>query len=174
VLAIAGFSVLSLSADAQVSKPEEFQVKAAYLYNFGKFISWPANGSSSSFLICVLGRDPFGAILESTIAGDSIDSKKLVVKRISSTHEAESCRILYISNSEAADLPEILPSVQKLPIATVSDIPGFINHGGIIEFVLRENRVKFKVNLMAARQAGLTLSSQLLKVAVEVRDTQGK
>lgn len=166
--------MLLAAADAQISKPEEFQVKAAYLYNFGKFISWPGSKSGTSFPICVLGRDPFGSALDTTIAGDSIDDKKLVVKRISSTHEADDCRILFVSSSEATALKEILLSVQKLPVATVSDIPGFVNQGGMIEFVLRENRVKFKVNLAAARQSGLALSSQLLKVAVEVRDTQGK
>jgi hypothetical protein len=170
LVAAACFGLLPL-AEAQTTKAEEYQVKAAYLYNFGKFISWPPGANSGDrFLICVLGHDPFGESLDRTIAGDSIGNKKLAAKRVSSFRDAADCRILFISESEAANRKEILAYLHKLPIVTVSDIAAFAAHGGMIEFVLKDNRVRFEVNLQAAQEAGLTFSSQLLKVAVAVRN----
>ena len=174
ILAIAAAAALLWMlplAEAQTSPPGEYQVKAVYLYNFGKFVTWPAGaGSGNSFVICVLGHDPFGDSLDRTIAGDSINSQQLVAKRITTAREATGCRILFVSDSEAANLKQILIDVQKLPIVTVSDMPGFTAKGGMIQFVLKENRVRFEVNLGPAERAGLTFSSQLLKVAAEVRN----
>lgn len=158
------------SAHAQQSKPEEYQVKAVYLYNFGKFIDWPPVAArDDSFAICVLGRDPFGAALDSTVAGESIHDKKLVARRIPAAQEAANCRILFISDSEAGRVKQVLSTVEKNGVLTVSDLPDFTANGGMIQFVVRENKVRFEVNLTATEKAGLTLSSQLLKVATDVK-----
>ncbi len=155
---------------AQQPKAEEYQVKAVYLYNFGRFIEWPASAKSGeSFPICVLGRDPFGATLDTTVAGTSIEQQKLVARRIASAREATDCRILFISSSESSRLKEIVASLDKSPALTVSDVPGFTASGGMIQFVRKENKVRFEVNLTATEKAGLTLSSQLLKVATEIK-----
>ena len=157
------------SATAQQSKPEEYQVKAVYLYNFGRFIDWPAIANKDdSFTICVLGRDPFGAVLDATLAGETIGDKKLAARRLGSTLEASNCRILFISASEASRMKQILAAVEKSGVLTVSDLPDFTISGGMIQFVLRDNKVRFEVNLAAAERAGLTFSSQLLKVATDV------
>jgi hypothetical protein len=155
---------------AQRSNPSEYEVKAAYLYDFGKFVAWPANvATADDFPICVLGEDPFGASFDATIAGETINGKKVVVNRIVKPQEAMSCRILFISASEESQLKEILATLDKKSVLTVSDISQFTRRGGMIQFVIDANRVRFEVNVTTAQRAGLTLSSQLLKVAINVR-----
>jgi hypothetical protein len=158
---------------AQQSSPTEYEVKAAYLYNFGKFVEWPAKIATADdfFTICVLGQDPFGATLDTTITGESINGKKVVVNRIARSKDAISCRILFISSSEESQVKEILAALDQTSVLTVSDMPQFTRRGGMIQFLVEENRVRFKVNLTAAEHAGLTLSSQLLKVAISVTRT---
>ena len=173
---LVGWSSFVPYCGAQRAKPEEFQIKAVYLFNFGRFVEWPANATKDeSFAICVLGLDPFGPVLDSMLAGEVIDNRKLVARRITNAHDAASCRILFISSSEAAHIKEILISVEKSGVLTVSDMPGFTGSGGMIQFVLRESKVRFEVNLTAAEKAGLTFSSQLLKVATDVKkETPGQ
>ncbi|PYU23080.1 MAG: DUF4154 domain-containing protein [Acidobacteria bacterium] len=155
---------------AQKSNPTEYEVKAAYLYDFGKFVAWPPKvAAADDFPICVLGADPFGATFDATIAGETIDGKKVVVNRIAKPREAVSCRILFISASEESQLKEILATLDKTSVLTVSDISQFTRRGGMIQFVIDANRVRFEVNVTNAERAGLTLSSQLLKVAINVR-----
>jgi hypothetical protein len=157
---------------AQRSSPSEYDVKAAYLYDFGKFVAWPAKfAASDDFPICVLGQDPFGPTFDATIAGETINSKKVVVNRITKPQDALSCRILFISASEESQLKEILATLDKTSVLTVSDISQFTRRGGMIQFVIDANRVRFEVNVTTAERAGLTLSSQLLKVAINVRKT---
>jgi hypothetical protein len=161
--------------DAQQSKPEEYQVKAVYLFNFGKFIEWPQGTPKDNlFGVCVLGHDPFGATLDATINGEIIEGKKLVARRIAGIQDAANCRILFIGMSEANHVKQILASVERTGVLTVSDMPDFTSSGGMIQFVLRENKVRFEVNLSAAEKAGLTFSSQLLKVATTVKRDEQK
>jgi hypothetical protein len=150
--------------------PTEFQVKAAYVYNFGKFIKWPAEASSaaSPFEICVLGKDSFAAVLDTTVSGESIDRRSIAVKRISNLQEAAACNILFIGSSEESRLKAILAATQHLNVLTVSDIPHFAERGGVIGFVRQEEKIRFEVNLGAAEQSHLALSSELLKVASRV------
>ena len=160
---------------APVPKPTEYQVKAAYLYNFGKFIHWPAaSGKGDSFAICVLGRDPFGTMLDATLAGETIDGRKVTALRLARAQDATECRILFISSSESGRLNEILAALGKGGVLTVSDMPHFTEHVGMIQFVLEGDRVRFEVNLGAAQRAGLSPSSELLKVATTVRTTPTK
>ena len=156
---------------AQRSNPTEYEVKAAYLYKLGKFVERPDKvtpGAEDSFAICVLGKDPFGTTFDTTIAGESINGKKVVIKRLVKPHDAVSCRILFISSSEESRLKEILTDLSKTSVLTVSDMPQFTRRGGMVQFVVDWNRVRFEVNLTSADRAGLTLSSQLLKVAIRV------
>lgn len=159
---------------AQDSKPTEPQVKAAYLYNFGKFVSWPSGREavSGTFQICILGRDPFGSVLESTIAGESIDSKKITVQRAQRVQDAAGCNILFISTSEENHLAPILSEAERMRLLTVSDIPHFAERGGVIGLVNQQDRIRFEVNRKSAEDSHLQLSSELLKVAVRV--IQGK
>lgn len=155
---------------AQQGKPTEYQVEAAYLYNFARFIEWPAivAGQDDEFSICVIGQDPFGPALDSILAGKLLNGKPVTAKRISKPQEATHCRILFIDATEEKRLEEILGGLNQMPVLTVSNIPDFSMRGGMIQFVLEDNRVRFSVNLLHAERAGLTLSSELLKVAVNV------
>jgi YfiR/HmsC-like len=152
-------------------KPSQYDVEAAYLFNFGKFVTWPGDAPASDrpLTICVLGNDPFGPTLDRLVAGEKIGGKAVVDKRISRVEDAPNCSILYISSSETAHLNRILGLVKEAPVLTVSDIPDFAHRGGIIQFVVRDNRVRFTVNLAPAQRDRLTLSSELLKVAVDVK-----
>lgn len=167
--AIACFFFVAAPMHAQERKPTEYDVKAAYLYNFGRFVEWPGTSTDASFSVCILGRDPFGPILDETLANETTNGKALLAKRIAKVADATDCRIVFISNSEAGHLKEIVEAMHKMPILTVSDIPDFAKRGGVIGFVTSENRVRFEVNTAAASDAGLTLSAELLKVAVAVR-----
>ena len=157
---------------AQSVKPTDYDVKAAYLYNFGHFVEWPVNVASvqnESFTVCVLGQDPFGPVLDTTLAGETIAGKRVAAKRISTLQESGNCQILFLSSAEAAQLNSIVKALSKQAVLTVSDMPQFSQRGGMIQFVLEGKRVRFEVNLAAVQHAGLTLSSELLKVATTVR-----
>ena len=153
-------------------KPSEYQVEAAYLYNFGRFVEWPERGTTAqtgAFNICILGEDPFGQALDATLAGETIGNQRVAARRISNPQMSVDCQILFIGSSEAKRLNKIIEALDKSPVLTVSDIPQFSQRGGMIQFVLEGNRIRFEVNLAATQRAGLTLSSDLLKVATAVR-----
>ena len=158
---------------AQRAKPTDYEVKAAYLYNFGKFVTWPQPPKDqpvpSQFKLCIMGKDPFGPSLDAIVGDETVDGAKVVVKRIANAHDATSCKIVFISYSEADHMKNILEELASASVLTVSDISGFADSGGMIEFVIAERRVRFEVNLPPAQHAGLALSSELLKVAANVR-----
>jgi hypothetical protein len=170
VFALAFFVTTALLA--QQPKPSEYQVKATYLYNFGRFVKWPGTvtaGKGDSFSVCLIGQDPFGSILDSTLAGEALDGKPVVLRRISKPQDAGECRILFISSTEEKHLSEILTALDQSGVLTVSDMPGFTRRGGMIQFVLEGDRVRFEINLASAESARLVLSSELLKVAASVK-----
>jgi hypothetical protein len=156
-------------------RPSEYQVKAAYLYNFGKFVNWPADvATASEFDVCVLGRDPFGPLLDATVSDSTINGKRVNAKRIARAQDAAACRVVFIAASESQRLSSDLAALSKLHVLTVSDNPHFLDRGGMIQFVFEGDRVRFAVNLTAAQEAGLTLSSELLTVATKVVGTQAR
>jgi uncharacterized protein DUF4154 len=158
----------------QPAKPLDYEVKATYLFNFGRFITWPqtfATAEASLFSVCVLGRDPFGPALETTLAGETIAGKRIVARRIANVTDAAGCRILFVSGSEESQLRSVLEAAGGAGILTVSDLPQFAARGGMIQFVSQGNRIRFEVNLTAVEHANLVLSSELLKVATAVRRT---
>ena len=158
-------------AMAQLSAPTDYQVKAAYLSNFGRFVDWARQPAPErpNFTICILGDDPFGPALDTAVAGESIRRLPLVATRISRVTDAEGCRIVFISNSLAPQLGGILAALRDSGALTVSDIPQFAARGGMIELLLVGKKVRFEINVGATDKAGLTLSSELLKLAVTVR-----
>jgi hypothetical protein len=151
-------------------------VQAAYLYNFGKFVKWPSAApanQSGGFEICVLDQTPFGDTLQSTLAGESVAGKPVIVKRLYKAQDAVSCHILFISASQSRDLKQILSSLDESAVLTVSDMPDFSKRGGMIQFVLEGDRIRFEVNLEGAERAHLVFPSELLKVAAAVRRPAG-
>jgi YfiR/HmsC-like len=169
----------SSNAYPQTAKPTDYQVKAAYLARFVKFIEWPDNPSSlptggapadEPFPVCVLGQDPFGPALDAALAGETFDRHPLVPRRVTNAREAGACRVVFMGEDDRT-LRKDLAALEGSKVLTVSDQPDFLKRGGMIQFVLQGNppRVRFEVNLMAAKKAGLNLSSELLKVAADVR-----
>ena len=161
---------------AQQTKPSEYRVKAVYIYNFGKFVSWPPEPDSAqpvSFPICVLGQDPFGATLDDIVKGETLNGQLLVIRRIDKPENAAGCRILFIGSSEQDRIPRILEALSGKPILTVGETPGFCDRGGMIQFVLENDKVRFQANVSPAEKAGLMLGSQLLRVASSVRGNPG-
>jgi hypothetical protein len=167
-----GLALAFISCTFAADQPTEYQVKAAYLFNFTKFVKWPQQPGAETFNVCVLGTDPFGKALDSTIEGEAIEGKKVVVQRIKTAKEATGCKVAFLSMSERKNDGTILRELLHSGILTVSDIPGFIGHGGMIGFVRAGDRIRFEVNLAAAESAQLTVSSELLKVATRVTRTK--
>ena len=171
VIAAVVLTLLAPQLWGQDAKPTDYQVKAAYLYNFGRFIEWPTKTpvtQNDPFTVCVLGQDPFGPTLDTVLAGETIGGKKVVAMRISNPQDSVKCRILFLSAEENIRLKKTIELLDKEAVLTVSDMPKFSQHGGMIQFVLEGNRIRFEVNLAATQHAGLTLSSELLKVASAV------
>jgi hypothetical protein len=157
---------------AQAPQPTEYEVQAAYLSNFGRFVEWPVRAGANErdpFYVCVLGQDPFGTLLDAALRGETIGGAPMAARRIASAADAANCRIVFINSTKDSELKGILATLKNLKALTVSDTFDFTRQGGMIQFVLDGNRVRFEINLAAAQRAGLTLSSQLLKVAVAIR-----
>jgi YfiR/HmsC-like len=168
VCAFASFSGLR----AQAPPPTEYEVQAAYLSNFGRFVEWPARTGAierDPFYVCVLGQDPFGSLLDAALKGEAIGGAPMAARRVTSAADAASCRIVFVNSTKDSELKGILAILRNFKALTVSDTFDFTRQGGMIQFVLEGNRVRFEINLAAAQRAGLTLSSQLLKVAVAIR-----
>jgi hypothetical protein len=149
--------------------PTEYEVKAAFLFNFAKFIEWPpSKARAENFTIAILGQDPFGDVLDRMLRGKTLGERKLVIKRIASTADVGDASILFIGDSEKARLPQILKDVQGTGVLTVGDMADFAARGGVIGFRTEDNVVRFDINLAQAQKAGLKLSSQLIRVARHV------
>jgi hypothetical protein len=153
------------------SRPDQYQIEATYLYDFTKFVTWPAQGNvePKPFGICVLGEDPFGQRLDAVLVGEHVGARSLFARRIAKLQESTDCQIVFVAASERGHLKEILATLDDASILTVSDVPDFSQRGGMIQFVLKEDKVRFEVNLKKASEAHLTLSSDLLNVALAVR-----
>jgi hypothetical protein len=168
LLALFIASIITRS-QAQQTRPTESQVKAAYLFNFGRFVRWPVPADSvDSLQICVLGKNSFGTVLDATVKGEAISGKPVTTRNIPSMREADGCHILFVSMSEEARLSTVLAGAKRLPALTVSDIPRFAERGGMIGLVNQADRIRFEVNVAPIEDSGLTVSSELLKVALRV------
>ncbi len=150
----------------------EYLVKAAFIYNFAKFVEWPDEAFQNSedpIVLCILGKNPFDKATE-TIRGKFIRGRKLEIRFISKMEGLDKCHILFICRSEMDSLGQYLDVVKKTKILTVADMKGFSELGGIINFIKSGNKIKFKINVDAAKDAGLKISSKLLKLATIVRN----
>ena len=151
--------------------PQEYQVKAAFLYKFASFVEWPGDAFSQTggtFVIAVVGDDPFGSHLEKTVDGKTIDGKKILIKRFKRAGDMQTCHILFISRSETGKIPQILDRLGKSSTLTVSDTGQFLQRGGMINFIIDDKKVKFEINPDAAERTRLKISSKLLSVAIRV------
>jgi len=168
ILVIGVCYALMVSQVANGATSRDFQVKAAFIYNFAQFTEWPSeafDSRTSPLVIGVLGRDPFGEALDETVSKENLKGHPFKVERYSKLEEIKKCHILYIGQSEARNLDRILQAFEKKPVLTVSDIEGSAVRGVIIRFLTERNKIRFRINLEASRASGLVLSSKLLRAA---------
>jgi hypothetical protein len=160
-------AVSGLANSAAETSPE-YQVKAVFLFNFAQFVEWPPQSyedPAAPFVIGVLGTDPFGSALEGAVRGETLNGRSFVIERYRSVTEIRHCQILFISRSEAAHIAEIGAALAGHSILTVSDIEDPAQRGVMIRFVAENNRIRLRINADAAKAAGLSISSKLLRPA---------
>jgi YfiR/HmsC-like len=158
---------------AQVRPSSEYELKAAFLFNFAKFVDWPPTafaGPESPFLVCVLGTDPFGITLDNTLREKVIAEHPASVARVKRVADISGCQILFVAASESHLLPEVLAKLRGQCVLVIGETNDFASSGGVIQFTLEDNRVRFFINPDAADRAGLKISSKLLALAKIVRD----
>jgi hypothetical protein len=157
----------SLSLHAQEA-PTEYQVKAAYLFNFLKFVEWPGDplvDTNGRWVIGVVGDNPFGDNLTQIVSGKTVQGHELLVRRFQPGEDLHACHVLFISASEKKRLPSMLAALSSSSVLTVGDMDHFIESGGMIQFVMEEKRVRFAIDVGASSQARLKVSSKLLSLA---------
>jgi YfiR/HmsC-like len=167
LLVLLFFGVPVLAQEA----PSEYQVKAAYLYNFLKFVEWPEDSFAdplAPIVIGVVGEDPFGNALPQVVIGKTIQGRDLVIRKYHSGEDLRGAHILFISVSEKKRLPQVLSGLRGSSVLTVADMDGFLEAGGMIQLLSEDNRVRFAINLDAADRARLKISSKLLSLAKRV------
>jgi hypothetical protein len=155
--------------ESQPSQPSEYQLKAAFIFNFAKFVEWPPEAfaePTSPFVIGILGEDPFGNDLERTVRNKTVKNRPLATKQIRNLAEAKNCHILFISTSEKKRLPEILESLRGVKVLTVGETDRFVETGGMIHLIKESDQIRFRINDRAAKGAGLKISSKLLSLAL--------
>lgn len=169
--------ILCLSTLSRAQQPpdiSEYELKAAFLFQFPHFVEWPVVSPDTATTLCIgiLGDDPFGPAFQ-TIEGKEIKGKTLQVKRARDVEDLLSCPILFISSSEEKRLPETLPKLKDRNILTVGGKEGFARKGVIINFHMEKKNVRFEVNMDAAERSSLRVSSRLLRLATVIREPQG-
>ena len=170
-LILSAWLYLPASAAEVPMLSKEFQVKAVFLYNFAQFVEWPASAfenAESPLVIGVLGLDPFGLFLDETIQGERVNGRPLLVKRFRSVSEVQNCHILFVSGSEGPRAGQVANALKGRSVLTVCDWEGLPTHAAIVRFVMERSRVRLRINLEAAREVGLTISSKLLRSAEAV------
>lgn len=156
----------AFSGDLSASR--EYQLKAAFLYNFTKFIEWPPqsfSGASAPIVIGVLGDSPFGAQLVQVVKDRNVNGRSIVVRRVETAAEARSAHLLFVGADEDGRFVELEPAIRGSPIVTIGESPSFAQTGGTINFVLEDDKVRFEINMDSAEHAGLRISAQLQKLA---------
>ena len=153
------------------SDSSEYLIKAGFIYNFAKLVEWPTSAfaqQDSPIVIGILGDDPFGGTLDRIVADKKVNGRGFVIKRLrwgKDLKDLKDCKILFVSSSEREHIDSVVDTMKWLPILTIGDAPGFAKRGGIVNFTLEDNKVRFEVNVEAAKRADLTISSRLLTLA---------
>ena len=148
--------------------PTEYQVKAVFLFNFSQFVDWPAAAFADGrapLVIGVLGSDPFGATLDEIVRGETVNGRPLAVRRYQSVEQIDVCHILFIERSQSERLDAVLAALKGRNVLTVGDFEGFARRGGMIRFMTVGNKIRLRINLAAAQEAKVTISSKLLRPA---------
>lgn len=151
----------------------EYEVKAAMLYNLTRFVEWPPSaypGPQAPIQMCILGRDPFGSTLASIVLKQTVNGRPVMIRHSQNDAGIRACHLLYISSSERKTVIQIFATLKGSSVLTVGEITQFAAHGGMIQFSLEEQQVRFDINLDAVARAGLKISSRLLVLARIIKD----
>lgn len=158
----------SRTQTAGSSDSSEYLIKAGFIYNFSNLMQWPASAfskSDSPIVIGILGTDTFGGMLDEVLGGKKVNGRSFLVKHLKWGMELKDCNIVFVSPSETAHLEEIFHLLKGLPILTIGETPSFARRGGVINFIVVDDKVRFEVNVEAAKQADINISSRLLALA---------
>ena len=159
------------AAEATGKIVREYDLKAAFLFNFTHFVDWPSEAfadDNAPIVIGILGDDPFGPVLDRIIEGETIKNRKLVVKRSRRIQDLRTCHVLFISKSEKGRIGQILTTLDGASVFTVGEVEGFARRGGITNLFLQGNKVRFEINIEVAKRKGLKISAQLLALGTVV------
>ena len=175
-LLIAGISAIALimATDgiiaAQEQSMEEHEVKAAFVIKLVNFVQWPSEGGGRDLIIGFIGADATSDALQRQVAGQSVNGKRVVVRRLGVSDDLKACQVIFVGASEAKSTPSVLEHVRGKSVLTVGESAGFGQHGGMVNVLLNGGRIRFEVNPHAAEQAHLQISSRLLSLAAIVAD----
>ena len=175
-IAIVPILLVAMALNAQnTSGSTEYLIKAGFIYNFSNLVQWPSSSFASPdspIVIVILGEDHFGNTLDHALEGKKVNARSFVIKRAKSISELQrvlgpqkDCQILYVSSSEMPHLNDAIQMLKGVPVLTIGETPGFAQNGGIINLILEDNKVRFEVNVAAAKAADLNISSRLLALA---------
>ncbi|MGZ5008278.1 MAG: YfiR family protein [Methylobacter sp.] len=168
------WAAIAGSADADDKAIHEDEVKAAFVYNFAKFVEWPADKISDAINLCILGESPLGFSALKAIDGRTAQDKPLVTKLLNKSEELKGCHIVFIAVSERNRMAQLLKTAHQQHALTVSDMEEFTRTGGVIGLVKTDEKIRFDINLFAAKEAGLVISSRLLNLALTIYDENNK
>lgn len=160
-------------ASAQNKPATEYQVKAAFLYNFAKFVDWPANAfqnDQAPVVLCLYGKDPFGTELDDTIRGKTFGGRGFVVRRLRTSKGLTGCHIAFVGDSQGDQLRDVLSILDSSSVLSVGEDPHFADQGGDIQFVMEDGKIRFLINVDSVNRAGFKMSSKLLALAKVVHD----
>jgi YfiR/HmsC-like len=150
---------------------EEYRVKAAFIFHFAQLVDWPADtpiDTENSLFLCTLGEDPFQGALEGSVAGKPIGNRVIRIRHLAQAQDLQSCQILFIGKAQSKRIPALVTALHHAPVLTVGETAGFVGAGGMIGFLLEDNKVRFGINLAAAESARLKIGSRLLMLAQTV------
>ena len=165
-------SVLTLNAQ---TSPDEYRIKAAFLFHFAQLIDWPPEAmKDNSMLLCTFGEDSFQDELKNSVEGKTIGSRVIHVRHFNRIEDAQACNMLFIGKNETRRIPAVLAGFNGIPAVTVGETEKFIDQGGVLGFCMEGNKIRFEVNLEVAERARLRISSRLLLLAKRVTGNSGR
>ncbi len=146
----------------------EYKLKAVCLYNFSKFVEWPSDAfpnESAPLVVGILGTDPFGPDFDQALRNKLANGRKIEIKRFAQVQDVSACHMLFVAASETAHLSDAMEKVKDKSVMLVGDVPDFAKNGGTVRFFLEDNKIRFEINLEAAKRSRLKINSQLLSLA---------
>lgn len=168
------WAAIAGSASADDKDIHEDEVEAAFVYNFAKFVEWPADKINETINLCILGESPLGFAALKAIDGRTAQDRQLVTKLLNKSDELKGCHIVFVAASERNKMAQLLKVAHQQHALTVSDMDGFAEAGGAIGLVKTDEKIRFEINLLASKEAGVVISSRLLSLALAVYDENNR